>query len=51
MKVKGGRECDAAVELCKWWEAVDEVGKVAMMIEVGYLSEVAASFLVGRGRG
>ena len=30
--------------------AVDEVGEMAMMIEVGYLGEVAASFLVGRGR-
>ena len=29
---------------------MDEVGVVAMMIEVGYLGEVAASFLVGRGR-
>ena len=30
--------------------AVDEVGEMAMMIEVGHLGEVAASFLVGWGR-
>ena len=30
--------------------AVDEVGEMAMMIEVGHLGEVAASFLVGQGR-
>ena len=30
--------------------AVDEVGEMAMMMEVGCLGEVAASFLVGRGR-
>ena len=29
---------------------VGEVGEMVMMIEVGYLGEVAASFLVGRRR-
>ena len=30
--------------------AVDEVGEMVMMIEVGYLGEVVASFWVGPGR-
>ena len=29
---------------------VDEVGEIVMMMEVGYLGEVAASFWVGPGR-